>query len=168
MYGQIKFTGFILKKYILQCTPNKRRYNGAWKSPIRAAVLCIGKCVSFEVWYEKGLLNSQTEAFSRLSSLGKTAVPVDADIPEYPLHSDQPYAIPNELNGMDSLNEALAAITNPLRHSIRIPTLGYTYRKVLTNSVAQCRLVLARGKVFHLRLSKIMFCTASSTDLYKS
>lgn len=40
-----------------------------------------------DVWYPKGLLNTEADALPGLRSLVETTVSVDADTPTYPLHS---------------------------------------------------------------------------------
>lgn len=67
------------------------------------------KKFDFDVQLKERLPNTQADARFCHQSLEETTVPVDADIPTYPVHSD---VIPTRCDGKEDLNASLALTTN--------------------------------------------------------
>lgn len=73
----------------------------------------------FDVMYRNGLLTTQADAFSRLRSLGETLVPVDADVPTYPLQND---VSPKNHDGKDQPDVYPSLTTDTSRSFVPVTT----------------------------------------------
>lgn len=112
---------------------------------------------------KKGLFNVQVDALSCLRSLGKITVPVYADIPTYPLYSDDK---PTNRNSMDNLDVNLSLTIDS---SLSFVSIALDEIRLPQDTDGFCRTIGARlGKgervLFVLSGDIIFFCSVDGIE----